>query len=478
MNRKINILYVSLIAMFFVNYSILGFKSLGFVKNLSKDEKTPEIISSDNFNKRDNEFLKNNEDLLNVDYKTFYDDLNPYGQWIEVNLSKNIGGSEQKIEKDPLSDALRSLFGIKDAKADFGFAWSLFYVWRPSPNLAISVSAGDPYPVYTPYRNGRWVYSDYGWYFRAATPYEELTHHYGRWVFVVSYGWIWVPGRVWAPAWVSWEEDDDYIAWIPSSPDVYVVSQYYGLPYRMEPQYFVCERRHFLEPEIYKFSGTYKNIEFEKRFHNMKNDGVVTYAGRYDLNRGPDANRLERELRKPIRPVNINTVSRKDKVKYGEKNFSVYAPLKGEKKIRGTNESGRDLRETKNIKNKNERQDFSGNGNKMKRENVKSNKNTFKENGVFDKRDNNKKERSRVTENKKWETGNSFKKEKGNKNRGQNSRIRGDDTKNFKRDAYTPEKQKGNKQKYSTDRRENPTKETNNGISKNNKNSGRSKSGK
>ena len=32
-------------------------------------------------------------------------------------------------------------------------------------------------------------------------------------------GWYWVPGRVWAPAWVSWRRSNDYVGWAPLPPD-------------------------------------------------------------------------------------------------------------------------------------------------------------------------------------------------------------------------------------------------------------------
>jgi hypothetical protein len=69
-----------------------------------------------------------------------------------------------------------------------------------------------------PYLDGRWVWSDYGWYWVSDEPFGWATFHYGRWLYDDYYGWIWIPGNDWGPAWVEWCYTDDYIGWAPLSP--------------------------------------------------------------------------------------------------------------------------------------------------------------------------------------------------------------------------------------------------------------------
>lgn len=70
-----------------------------------------------------------------------------------------------------------------------------------------------------PYTEGRWVYTDrYGWMWASNEPFGWATYHYGRWGFSKRIGWFWVPGSRWAPAWVSWRQSDDYLAWAPLPP--------------------------------------------------------------------------------------------------------------------------------------------------------------------------------------------------------------------------------------------------------------------
>jgi hypothetical protein len=86
-------------------------------------------------------------------------------------------------------------------------------VWVPSP----SVVGQD----FTPYVTaGHWVYDDdYAW----VSDYDWgwAPFHYGRWAYVGSVGWEWIPGRVYGGAWVSWRygwNDWAYVGWAPLPP--------------------------------------------------------------------------------------------------------------------------------------------------------------------------------------------------------------------------------------------------------------------
>jgi hypothetical protein len=100
----------------------------------------------------------------------FYSDMSPYGEWIEFDAG--------------------------------------LYAWHP-----YNVDPG-----WRPYTLGRWVWSNYGWFWVTAEPFGWATYHYGRWYFDDTYGWIWIPDTVWGPAWVEWRCNDDYIGWAPLPP--------------------------------------------------------------------------------------------------------------------------------------------------------------------------------------------------------------------------------------------------------------------
>ncbi len=104
-----------------------------------------------------------------VDVGIFYDSLAPYGEWVEM--------------------------------PDYGWSW------------APRVERG-----WRPYTRGQWIMTDDGWFWDSDERFGWAAYHYGRWVNDPYYGWVWVPGIEWAPAWVSWRHGDGYTGWAPLPP--------------------------------------------------------------------------------------------------------------------------------------------------------------------------------------------------------------------------------------------------------------------
>ncbi len=102
-----------------------------------------------------------------VDYQVFYDNLSPYGSW---------------VNQDPYGS-----------------------VWIPN------VGAG-----FSPYAsNGYWANTDQGWSWVSDFDWGWAPFHYGRWEHNHQYGWFWIPDYTWAPAWVSWDYGPGYYGWAP-----------------------------------------------------------------------------------------------------------------------------------------------------------------------------------------------------------------------------------------------------------------------
>src|SRR5688572_5624845 len=81
-----------------------------------------------------------------VSYQTFYDELSPYGRWVEYPGQG--------------------------------------YVWVPD--------AGDDFRPYS--TNGHWVWTDnYEWMWVSDYDWGWAPFHYGRWDYDDYYGWYWVP---------------------------------------------------------------------------------------------------------------------------------------------------------------------------------------------------------------------------------------------------------------------------------------------
>jgi hypothetical protein len=111
----------------------------------------------------------------------FYNELSPYGRWID---------------------------------GPYGYAW------------VPVVAAG-----WQPYSNGEWIWTDHGWTWVSYDLWGGDPCHYGSWVWDDPWGWAWVPGTVWAPAWVSWCDSGDFIGWAPLPPTfAFSATGYFGSP--------------------------------------------------------------------------------------------------------------------------------------------------------------------------------------------------------------------------------------------------------
>lgn len=110
-----------------------------------------------------------------------------------------------------------------DAGMQFGFFSSSLSPHGEWIVVESGVRVWRPYHIshqWRPYLFGRWIWTDdYGWYWMSNEPFGWITYHYGRWYNDDSYGWVWMPGDTWAPAWVEWRYDDNYIGWAPLSPN-------------------------------------------------------------------------------------------------------------------------------------------------------------------------------------------------------------------------------------------------------------------
>lgn len=102
----------------------------------------------------------------------FYDELAPYGQWVQT--------------------------------PEYGTVWM--------PNAE---------PGFQPYAtNGHWVVTEYGNTWVSDYAWGWAPFHYGRWFMDRYNRWAWVPGYEWGPAWVSWRSGGGYYGWAPLGPGV------------------------------------------------------------------------------------------------------------------------------------------------------------------------------------------------------------------------------------------------------------------
>ena len=85
------------------------------------------------------------------------------------------------------------------------FATGIGWSWRPY------VAVG-----WRPYHNGYWYNRGGCLTWVSYDPWGWGTYHYGRWAFDPGYGWVWVPGYGYSPAWVYWMYGSGYVGWAPA----------------------------------------------------------------------------------------------------------------------------------------------------------------------------------------------------------------------------------------------------------------------
>ena len=174
-----------------------------------------------------------------------------------------------------------------------------YYGWRPQ-----RVDRG-----WRPYLYGRWAWTEYGWYWISNEPFGWATYHYGRWYFDDYHGWIWIPDRVWGPAWVEWRYNDDYLGWAPLPP---YASFSFSIGIRFTTRWFAphgywsfVRYRHFGQHNVNQYCSP---PEYAQRLI-----GVTRTSARYEvdrdrvINRGVDRTFVERQGRTRIDNYDVTT---------------------------------------------------------------------------------------------------------------------------------------------------------------------------
>jgi len=70
-----------------------------------------------------------------------------------------------------------------------------------------------------PYTDGRWIYTEYGWYWKGRLPHSWATEHYGYWKRGADKLWSWYPGPYWLPEIVEIRATSKSIGWRSAEVD-------------------------------------------------------------------------------------------------------------------------------------------------------------------------------------------------------------------------------------------------------------------
>lgn len=194
---------------------------------------------------------------VNVPVQAFYNELAPYGQWVQ-----------------------HPYYGT---------------VWIP-----------DAAPGFQPYAtDGHWVVTEFGNTWVSDYPWGWAPFHYGRWIFDQQYGgWAWIPDSEWGPAWVSWRSGGGYYGWAPLGPGVDInVTVNIPAPYwTFVPQVYINS------PQWYSY-----RVARPRGYAIYQNTVVINNVYRYN-NRayvyGPQRAEIERITRRPVTVYRIDRLDR------------------------------------------------------------------------------------------------------------------------------------------------------------------------
>ncbi len=157
-----------------------------------------------------------------------------FDRWSEERRNDRLGLSTQYLPQE-----VQPYAGELDRNGSWRYESSYGYVWYPRVDVS-----------WRPYYQGRWTtLPSYGWTWIGSDPWAWPTHHYGRWGISAG-AWFWIPGRSWAPAWVSWGYAPGYVSWCPlgwNNQPVYRINAGINVYHGYDPwrAWTVVPQRHF-----------------------------------------------------------------------------------------------------------------------------------------------------------------------------------------------------------------------------------------
>ncbi|WP_231491014.1 DUF6600 domain-containing protein [Pedobacter sp. Leaf170] len=211
----------------------------------------------------------------NVSMQTFYDELSPYGTWIQ----------------DP----------------QYG------YVWRPD------VDQDDFRPYYT---NGRWVMTEYGNTWVSNYDWGWAPFHYGRWVINNYRQWIWLPDTNWGPAWVDWRSGDGYYGWAPMAPSI-------NINLSFGRRYVVPEFCWNFIPQTNIYINRFPRYDYGRNNVYIRNTTIInnTYVyNRRSYYGGPRVEDIRRATNRDVRVYRFEQSNRPGAGRINDRAVSIYRP--------------------------------------------------------------------------------------------------------------------------------------------------------
>jgi len=198
-----------------------------------------------------------------VSLQVFYDELSPYGEWVE--------------------------------SSQYG------YVWIP-----------DVESDFMPYSTaGQWVNTNYGWTWVSDYPWGWAPFHYGRWDHDNYYGWLWVPDYEWGPSWVTWRSASGYYGWQPMRPGISISLSFGNDYYNNYNDYWMfVSDRDFQRSNVSRYYVNQTNRNRIIRNSTVINNTYIDNSRNSTYVSGPARDDVQRTTGKRVSSVTIRENSK------------------------------------------------------------------------------------------------------------------------------------------------------------------------
>jgi len=222
-----------------------------------------------------------------VSLQVFYDELSPYGEWVE--------------------------------SSQYG------YVWIPN--------VGSDFMPYS--TAGQWVNTDYGWTWVSDYPWGWAPFHYGRWDHDNYYGWLWVPDYEWGPSWVTWRSANGYYGWQPMRPGISISLSFGNDYYNNYNDYWMfVSDRDFQRSNVSNYYVNQTNRDRIIRNSTVINNTYIDNSRNSTYVSGPARDDVQRNTGKRVSSVAIRENSKPGQTLQNGQ-LQIYRP-----NVRKNNDSG------------------------------------------------------------------------------------------------------------------------------------------
>jgi hypothetical protein len=213
----------------------------------------------------------------NISFQVFYDQLSPYGEWVNY--------------------------------PDWG------YVWLPD--------AGSDFVPYS--TQGYWILTEEGWTWMSDYDWGWAPFHYGRWDYDQYYGWFWVPGNEWGPAWVSWRMADGYYGWSPMEPGI-SISVSFGRMYDSHNDHWIfVHDRDMDRQDINRYAVSRTDRELIGRRSSVINSTYVDSRRHTTYVTGPSRTDYQKVTGREVHPLPVQEYNKPGQ-ELSNGNIRIYRP--------------------------------------------------------------------------------------------------------------------------------------------------------